>query len=332
MSVIKKAFITGIAGMDGNNLTRHLLKNGYEVYGIVRRDSIAENQQTRLDDIRYDIHVEYGDLSDAGVINRLLKTIQPDEIYNLAAMSHVRISFDKPQYTAQTNAIGVLNMLEAFRTNCPNARFYQASSSECFGSAVEEDGTQNINTPFRPVSPYGAAKVFGFNIVKIYRESYNLFACNGILFNHTDIFRGSNFVECKIIKGAIQIKLGLQDTLELGNLDAKRDIGASKDYVKAMNLILNHYKPKDWVVATGETRSIRDICDYIFRKLGMDYEKFVKINPKFLRPNELPYLKGDSCEIRYALGWKPDYTFEMLIDEMVEYWTKYYIDANNKKN
>jgi GDPmannose 4,6-dehydratase len=321
---MKKAFITGIGGQDGSYLAEYLITLGYEVHGIVRRNSVSEQQQTRIDHLTHKVKVYYGDLLDQSGLERLLREIQPDEIYNLAAQSHVRVSYDIPQFTVQTNAVGVLNILESYRSACPNAKFYQASSSEMFGSAVDEDGYQRETTPMRPVSPYGCSKVFGFNIVRNYRHAYKLHASNGILFNHESPRRGSNFVTNKVVKTAVQIKLGLADKLELGNLDAYRDWGHSKDYVRAMHLILQQDEPGDWVVATGETRSVRDMCKYVFGKLELNYEDHVIQNQKFLRPEELPYLKGDSTKIRTELGWSPEYTFEMMMDEMIESWMKYF--------
>jgi GDPmannose 4,6-dehydratase len=317
---MKKAFITGIGGQDGSYLAEYLVEQGYEVHGIIRRNSVPEHQQSRIEAMRDKIHVYYGDLLDQSSIEHLLDKIQPDEIYNIAAQSHVRISYDIPQFTAQTNAVGVLNVLEAYRRSCPNAKFYQASSSEMFGSSVDEDGYQRETTPMNPVSPYGCTKVFGYNIVRNYRNAYKLHASNGILFNHESPRRGSNFVTNKVVKTAVEIKLGLKDKLELGNMDAYRDWGHSYDYVRAMHLIVQQDKPGDWVVATGETRSVRDMCEYVFGKLGLDYKDYVVQNQKFLRPEELPYLKGDSTRIRTELGWKPTYTFESMMDEMIEYW------------
>jgi GDPmannose 4,6-dehydratase len=319
---MKKAFITGIGGQDGSYLAEYLVEQGYEVHGIIRRNSVPEHQQSRIESMRDKIHVYYGDLLDQSSIEHLLDKIQPDEIYNIAAQSHVRISYDIPQFTTQTNALGVLNILEAYRRSCPNAKFYQASSSEMFGSSVDTDGYQRETTPMNPVSPYGCTKVFGYNIVRNYRNAYKLHASNGILFNHESPRRGSNFVTNKVVKTAVEIKLGLKDKLELGNMDAYRDWGHSYDYVRAMHLIVQQEKPGDWVVATGETRSVRDMCEYVFGKLGLDYKDYVVQNQKFLRPEELPYLKGDSTRIRTELGWKPTYTFESMMDEMIEYWTE----------
>jgi len=320
----RKAFITGINGQDGSYLSEFLLENGYEVYGIVRRNSVAENQSNRLDKFNDKLNIEYGDLLDQQCLAKNLQIIKPDEIYNLAAQSHVRISFDIPQFTAQTNAVGVLNLLEAYRLNSPNSKFYQASSSEMFGNSVDEDGFQRESTPFKPVSPYGCAKVFGFNITRNYRHSYKLHAVNGILFNHESPRRGSNFVTNKVVKTAVQIKLGLTDTLELGNMDSYRDWGHSKDYVRAMHMIINNDIPEDFVVATGKTNSVRDMTNYVFKKLQLDTKKHIRQNPKYLRPEELKYLKGDSSNLRKKFNWKPDYTFESLLDEMIEFWLEVY--------
>jgi GDPmannose 4,6-dehydratase len=319
---MKKVFITGINGQDGSYLAEYLLDLGYEVHGIVRRNSTAENQSARLNKAYRagNLHTHYGDLSDQGSLERLLEMIQPDEIYNIAAQSHVRISFDVPQYTVQTNALGVLNILEAYRRTCPNAKFYQASSSEMFGLTVEEDGFQRETSVMNPVSPYGCSKVFGYNIVRHYRRAHGLHAVNGILFNHESPRRGSNFVTTKVVKAACSIKLGLQDKLELGNMDSYRDWGHSKDYVKAMHAIMNHEEADDFVVSTMETHSVREMCDIVFTHLGLDYKDYVVQNPKFLRPEELPYLKGDSTKIRETLGWKPEYTFESMLHEMCDHW------------
>ena len=322
---MKKAFITGINGQDGSYLAEHLLELGYKVYGMVRRNSIAENQESRIDHlVGQGVETEYGDLLDISSISRMLSLIKPDEIYNVAAQSHVRISFDIPQFTVQTNALGVVNMLESYRINCPTARFYQASSSEMFGRQVDEDGFQRETTRMEPTSPYGCTKVFGFNMVKHYRYAYKLFACNGILFNHESPRRGSNFVTNKVVKSAVQIKKGLKDKLVLGNLNAYRDWGHAKDYVRAMNMIINHTEPDDFVCATGVTNSVGDMCTYVFKKLGMDYKDYVETDEKFLRAEELDYLKGDCSKLKKVFGWEPEYTFETLMDEMIEHWMKIY--------
>jgi GDPmannose 4,6-dehydratase len=322
---MKKAFITGINGQDGSYLSEYLLDLGYEVHGIIRRNSVPENQQSRLtDEIRNNLHIYYGDLLDQGSLERLISDIQPDEIYNLAAQSHVRISYDIPQFTVQTNALGVLNILEAYRRTCPNARFYQASSSEMFGSSVDEDGFQRETTIMNPVSPYGCSKVFGYNIVRNYRNAYKLHASNGILFNHESPRRGSNFVTNKVVKTAVEIKLGLKDKLVLGNMDSYRDWGHSKDYVRAMHLIINNDTPDDFVVSTMVTNSVRDMVEYVFNKLELDYTKYVSQDNKFTRPEELSYLKGDSTKIRTMLGWVPEYTFESMLDEMIEHWLDFF--------
>jgi GDPmannose 4,6-dehydratase len=246
--------------------------------------------------------------------------VQPNEIYNLAAQSHVRISFEIPKFTGETNALGTLDLLELVRVRFPETKFYQASSSEMFGDSVDMDNFQRETTAMHPVSPYGCAKLYAYHITRNYRKSYKIFAANGILFNHESPRRGSNFVTSKIIKTAVQIKLGMASELVLGNLDSYRDWGHSRDYVKAMHLILNHEIADDFVVATGETRSVRELCDLVFQQLGLDYLQFVTQDPKFLRPEELPYLRGDSSKIRSALGWQPETTFENLISEMVEFW------------
>tara|TARA_Y100000593_G_scaffold76445_1_gene141305 strand:- start:94 stop:1098 length:1005 start_codon:yes stop_codon:yes gene_type:complete len=314
---MKKALITGINGQDGSYLAEFLLEKGYEVHGILRRNSVSENQTTRIDHIFDKLNLYYGDLTDLSCLNNVLQKIQPDEIYNLAAQSHVRISFDMPVYTANSTAIGVLNLLESCRTICPDAKIYQASSSEMFGNSVDTDGYQRETTPMHPVSPYGCSKLFGFNLAINYRHSYNMFVSNGILFNHESPRRGSNFVTSKIVKAACAIKMGKQEKLSLGNLEATRDWGHAKDYVQAMWLMLQHQEPDDFVCATGVSHSIRDCCEYVFGKLGMDYENYVVVDEKFLRPEELNDLKGDSSKIRKTLGWKPNYTFETMIDDML---------------
>jgi GDPmannose 4,6-dehydratase len=318
----KKALITGIAGQDGSYLSELLLEKGYEVHGIIRRSSVAENQDSRLRHLTGQITTHYGDLLDYPSLSRIMKSVQPDEIYNLGAMSHVRVSYDMPSFTIQTNALGVLNMLEVYRTTVPHAGFYQASSSEMFGNSVDADGVQRLTTPMNPVSPYGCSKVLGYNLVRHYRHAYQLHACNGVLFNHESPRRGTNFVTNKVVKTAVEIKKGLKDKLELGNLDSYRDWGHSKDYVRAMHMILNHPTPEEFIVATGETHSVRDLVETVFTKLQMNYEEYVVQNPKYMRPEELKYLKGDSSKTREVLGWEPEYTFSSMLDEMIERWQR----------
>lgn len=319
---MKKALITGVNGQDGSYLSEYLLSLGYEVHGIVRRHSVAENQNHRLvkNGSNEEVITHYGDLLDYPSLVRVISKVMPDEIYNLGAMSHVRVSFDIPSFTIQTNALGVLNMLEVYRTLCPEAKFYQASSSEMFGNSVDEDGAQRLTTPMNPVSPYGCSKVMGYNLVRHYRHAYGLHACNGILFNHESPRRGTNFVTNKVVRGAVAIKKGLEDKLELGNMDSYRDWGHSKDYVRAMHMILNHKLPQEFIVATGVTHSVRDLCQTVFSKLNLNYEDYIVQNPKFMRPEELKYLKGDSSKTREILGWKPEYTFSTMIDEMIMRW------------
>lgn len=318
---MKKAFITGISGQDGSYLSEYLLSLGYEVHGIIRRHSVSESQDIRI--VHLPVKTYYGDLADQSSLERLLTEIQPDEIYNLAAQSHVRVSFDIPQFTCQTNSIGVLNILEAYRKCCPKARFYQASSSEMFGDSCDPDGYQRETTPMHPVSPYGVSKLFAYHMVNLYAKSYGLHACNGILFNHSGPRRGEAFVEQKIVRAAVRISKGLQDKLELGKISAYRDFGHSKDYVRAMHLILKGKEPGNYVVASGETHNIWNVAVYVFNKVRVDLTKLYHNNESLNRPNELPYLKGDSTRIR-ALGWKPEYTFESLLDEMIDHWMRVY--------
>jgi GDPmannose 4,6-dehydratase len=314
----KTALITGVAGQDGSYLSEYLLSKGYEVHGIVRRNSVPENQDSRIKGMGITTH--YGDLLDPYSLTRIIQEVNPDEVYNLGAQSHVRISFDVPSFTIQTNALGVLNLLEAVRQFNPKIKVYQASSSEMFGNTVDEDGYQRKTTPMNPTSPYGCAKVMGYNLMRHYRAAYDMHCCNGILFNHESPRRGSNFVTNKIVKGAVEIHKGLRNELALGNLDASRDWGHSKDYVRAMHMLLNNEEPSDWVVATGESRTIRQMCEITFAHLDMDYREYVTVDPQYFRPQELDFLRGDSSEIREKLGWKPEYTFESMVEEMVDHW------------
>lgn len=318
------AFITGISGQDGSYLAEYLLKNNYEVHGIVRRNSVSEHQESRIDHLAKDIVVYYGDLLDSNSLRGSIVKAEPTEIYNLAAQSHVRISSDIPEFTTQVNALGPLRILEIIRSIDKKIKFYQASSSEMFGKSIDEDNFQRESTKMTPVSPYGCAKLYGYNITKHYRQAFDLFAANGILFNHESPRRASNFVTSKVIKTAVQIKLGKVDKLVLGNLDSQRDWGHSRDYVRAMVKIMQHKKPDDWVVATGETRSIRQLIELVFQRLDLNYLDYIVQDPRYMRPEELPFLRGDSTKIRNELDWKPEITFEEMVDEMLEFWMNHF--------
>mgnify|MGYP005822356875 CR=1 FL=1 len=314
---MKRALITGISGQDGSYLAEFLLSMGYEVHGIVRRNSVSENQTVRLSSCYEQLNLHYGDMTDLASLIRVLQKCKPDEIYNLAAQSHVRVSFDVPIDTSTVTGLGALNLLEACKLICPETKIYQASSSEMFGNCIDDDGFQRETTRMLPVSPYGCAKLFAFNVCRNYRNAYDMFISNGILFNHESPRRGSNFVTSKIVKGAISIALGEMSHLGLGNLEARRDWGHAKDYTKAMWMMLQHDKPDDFVCSTGISHSVRDVCEYVFNKLNMNYEDFVVIDNKYLRPEELIDLKGDCTKLRTELGWKPEYTFETMFDEMI---------------
>jgi GDPmannose 4,6-dehydratase len=320
----KIALITGINGQDGSYLTELLLGKNYEVHGTLKRNSVSENQTSRLNGVYDRINLHYADMTDLSSLIRVIQEVKPDEIYNLAAQSHVRISFDQPLYTANVTGIGTLNLLEAVKLINPNIKIYQASSSEMFGNNIDDDGSQRETTPMNPVSPYGCAKVFSYNISRNYRNSYNMFISNGILFNHESPRRGTNFVTNKVCKEAVKIKLGLSNQLSLGNLDATRDWGHAKDYVEAMWLILQQDKPDDFVCSTGISHSVRDLCEYVFTKLDLDYLDYLTVDERFLRPEELRDLKGDCSKLKTLTGWEHKYTFETMLDEMVEYWLQYY--------
>jgi GDPmannose 4,6-dehydratase len=321
---LKKALITGIAGQDGSYLTELLLDKGYEVHGIVRRSSTFTTD--RIDHLYHEPHVphsnlklHYGDMADATSLKRILELVQPDEIYNLAAQSHVAVSFQLPEYTADVDGLGVLRLLESVREfqqkSGHDVRIYQAGTSEMFGAAP---APQSEKTPFHPRSPYAVAKVYAHYQMINHRESYNLFASNGILFNHESERRGETFVTRKITRAATRIKLGLQQNLYLGNIDSIRDWGHAKDYVEAMWLILQHHEPDDFVVATGESRTVREFLDEVFGRLDLTWQDYVVIDPRYLRPAEVENLQGISDKARAALGWKPKISFNELVDRMVQ--------------
>jgi GDPmannose 4,6-dehydratase len=316
---MKKAFITGITGQDGSYLAEFLLAKGYEIHGLIRRASTFNTD--RIDHLYKDFHdpqarvyLHYGDLSVSGQLTDLLQEIRPDEIYHLGAQSHVRVSFDMPEYTGDVTGLGTIRIIEAIRKTGIKARFYQASSSEMFGAAPPPQGEA---TPFQPQSPYAAAKIYAYYIARNYRDAYKIFAANGILFNHESPRRGETFVTRKITRAAARIKLSLQEKLYLGNIEAKRDWGFAGDYVEAMWLILQQDSPDDYVIATGETHSVREFAEKVFTKLGLDYQKHVMIDPRYFRPTEVDVLLGDATKARKALRWRPKVSFDQLIDMMV---------------
>lgn len=316
----KRALITGITGQDGSYLAEFLLEKGYEVHGLIRRSSTFNTE--RIDHIYTDPHdpksrlfLHYGDITDSGQLTHLIYNIQPDEIYHLAAQSHVRVSFDMPEFTGDVTGIGTTRMLEAIRRSGIKTRFYQASSSEMFGDSAPP---QNEETPFRPRSPYGTAKVYAYWMVRNYREGYGMFAVNGILFNHESPRRGETFVTRKITRALARIKLGLQDKLFLGNLDAKRDWGYAPDFVEAMWLMLQREEPEDYVIATGEAHSVREFLQEAFGYAGMDWKKYVEMDQRYLRPLEVELLQGDSSKAKRSLNWEPKVRFKDLVKIMVD--------------
>ena len=323
---MKKALITGITGQDGSYLAELLLEKGYEVHGIIRRSSSFNTG--RIEHLYQDFHesdarvfLHYGDLSDSSALSRLLEKVQPDEIYNLAAQSHVRVSFDIPEYTADVVGLGTIRILDAIKETKIKTRFYQASTSELYGKVVETPQTEK--TPFYPRSPYACAKLYSYWITVNYRESYDIYACNGILFNHESPRRGETFVTKKITHAIARILKKEQDKLYLGNLDAKRDWGYAKDYVEAMWLMLQQEKAEDYVIATGETHSVREFLDEAFGLVGLDWKKYVEIDPRYYRPAEVDLLLGNPAKAKEKLGWKPKTTFKELVKIMLEY------DLNN---
>lgn len=323
---MKRALITGINGQSGSYLAEFLIDKGYDVFGTIKRNSVSENQTSRLDSVYEKIkgNLIYADLLDVPSLLHALNISNPHEVYNLAAQSHVRISFDQPVYTAQATGIGTLNLLEAVRVFNKDIKIYQASSSEMFGNSIDADRYQRETTPMNPVSPYGCAKVFSYNICRNYRNSYGMFISNGILFNHESPRRGINFVTNKVVKAAVEIKLGMAENLSLGNLNATRDWGHAKDYVKAMWMILQEDKPDDYVCSTGISHSVLELVKYVFDQLDLDWKDYVVQDQKFMRPEELDDLKGDSFKLRHKTGWEPEYTFESMLDEMIQYWMDKY--------
>jgi GDPmannose 4,6-dehydratase len=316
-----RALITGITGQDGSYLAEFLINKGYQVYGIVRRSSSINSR--RIDHLYEDLQVKnrrlslvYGDMNDASSINRILRTVKPDEIYNLAAQSHVKVSFEIPEYTAEVTALGPLRILEAIVESGIKTKFYQASSSELYGRTQQTP--QNEKTLFQPVSPYAVSKLFAYWTTVNYRESYGIFACNGILFNHESPRRGETFVTRKITRAIARIKFGLQDKLYLGNLDAKRDWGYAKDYVEAMWLMLQQKKADDFVIATGECHTVREFLEEAFHYAGLDYKKYVKIDSRYFRPLEVNVLQGDYSKAKKEFGWKPKTSFKELVKIMVD--------------
>lgn len=317
----KKALITGIAGQDGSYLTELLLSQGYEVHGIIRWDSIFTTE--RIDHLYQDPHINgvrlflhYGDMTDSGNLEKLINQIKPDEIYHLAAMSHVRVSFDMPEYTANTDALGTLRILEAIKNSGLPIRFYMAASSEMFGSSLPP---QNENTPFHPRSPYACAKVFSYHITRLYREAYGIFAANGILYNHESARRGPTFVTKKITRAIARIKAGLDKKIYLGNLDAKRDWGFAPEFIEAMYQILQQENPDDFIIATGETHSVREFLEEAFKYAGFeDWKSYVEIDPQYFRPAEVEVLTGDAAKAKEKLGWEPKIKFKDLVRIMID--------------
>jgi len=317
---MKKALITGVTGQDGSYLSEFLLAKGYEVHGLIRRSSSFNTQ--RVDHIYHDPHesgvrflLHYGDLSDSGSLINLIRTLEPDEIYHLGAQSHVKVSFEIPEYTADATAMGAIRILEAIRASGVRTRFYEAASSEMFGSAPPP---QSERTPFHPRSPYGVAKVFAYWSTVNYREAYGMFASNGILFNHESVRRGETFVTRKITRAVARIKAGMQDRLFLGNLDAARDWGYAPEYVEAMWLMLQQDEPEDFVIATGESHTVREFVELAFGRVGLDWGRYVETDPRYFRPAEVDALRGDPSRVREKLGWSASTSFEELVALMVD--------------
>lgn len=319
---MKTALIIGANGQDASYLAELLLDKGYKVHGTIRRNSVPESQTTRIEHLhmRNDITLHYMDLIDPISVDSVINKTQPDEVYHLGAQSHVQVSFDLPKYTLDVNGGGTLAVLEAVRRFSPHSKVYHAGTSEMFGNSCDPDGYQRETTPMVPVSPYGCAKLYAHTLCRNYRQAYNLYVCSGILFNHESPKRGINFVTNKTALEAVKIKLGLSKQLTLGNLYSKRDWGHARDYVEGMWLMLQQTTPKDFVLATGETRTVEEMVDFVFKELNLDWKNYVKTDKKYERPEELNYLRGDASLARSILGWKPKYTFESMMREMVQYW------------
>ena len=320
----KTALIIGANGQDASYLAEFLLDKEYTVHGTIRRNSVPESQTTRIQHLyeKDAIKLHYMDLTDTISVESIVKETQPCEIYHIGAQSHVQVSFELPKYTLDVNAGGTLAILEAVRRFSPHSRVYHAATSEMFGNSCDADGLQRETTPMVPVSPYGCAKLYAHTLCNNYRNAYKMKVCSGILFNHESPRRGINFVTNKTALEAVKIKLGLSDKLVLGNLQAKRDWGHAKDYVEAMWMMLQQETPEDYVIATGETRSVEEMVEYVFKRLDLNWLDFVQIDKKYIRPEELHYLRGDSMKARTNLGWKPKYTFQQMMDEMVDHWLK----------
>lgn len=319
---MKTALVIGANGQDASYLIELLLEKNYKVFGTIRRNSVPESQTSRIEKLYQEkkIKLMYMDLTDSSSVNKVISEIKPDEIYHLAAQSHVQISYELPKYTLDVNAGGTLAILEAVLKFSYNSKIYNAATSEMFGNCCDEDGYQRETTKMIPVSPYGCSKLFAYNLCHNYRNAYNMFICSGILFNHESPRRGINFVTNKVVLEAVKIKKGLSNELCIGNLDAKRDWGHSKDYCEGMILMLQQEKPEDFVLATGISRSVKDLVHYVFSKLDLEFEKYLVCDKKYMRPEELEYLRGDSSKARNKLGWKQKYTFESMMDEMINYW------------
>ncbi len=318
----KTALIIGANGQDASYLAEFLIEKGYIVHGTIRRNSVPESQTTRIQHLHdnQSVKLHYMDLTDPLSVDRIISEIKPDELYHLAAQSHVQISFELPKYTLDVNAGGTLAILEAVRKFSPHTKVYHAATSEMFGNSCDADGFQRETTPLIPVSPYGCSKLYAHSLCHNYKNAYNMFICSGILFNHESPRRGINFVTNKIVLEAVKIKFGLSDKLVLGNLNAMRDWGHAKDYVRGMWQMLQQDESDVYVLATGESRSVNELVDYVFNKLGLDRELYVKHDSRFERAEELNYLKGDASKAKNLLNWETEYTFESMIDEMIEYW------------